>query len=144
MSLSVNGASVLLAATNWWEPGTPGLLDVGDVSAIFGFLIALTGATYGLTKWWMKLMRKMMREEIEIATEPIQPHANGGLSLADVARRTQVLETEMCSLNKKTDKLQKTVSESNELLIRFLNETTGSTEIHETMASPSRRGRSKK
>lgn len=144
MSLSINEVSVLLASTNWWEPGTPGLLDVGDVSAILGFFIALTGAVYGVTKWWMKLMRKMMREEIEIATEPIHPNSNGGLSLADVARKTQALETEVGVLNKKSDKLQKTVNESNELLIRFLNETTGSTEIHETMASPSRRGRSKK
>lgn len=144
MSLGVNGASVLLAATNWWEPGTPGLLDVGDVSAILGFLIALSGAVYGVTKWWMRLIRKMMREEIEIATEPIHPNSNGGLSLADVARKTTALETEMCQLNKKTDNLQKTVNESNQLLIRFLNETTGSTEIHETMASTPRRNRSKK
>jgi len=118
---------------NWWEPGTPGFLDVGDLSAVLGFVIALVGAVYGVTRWWMKLMRKMMREEIEIATEPIHPNANGGLSLADVARRTTELDTEMKSMGRKVDRLSKSVNESNMLLIRFLNETSGSAEFDKVM-----------
>lgn len=118
---------------NWWEPGTPGFLDVGDLSAVLGFVIALVGAVYGVTRWWMKLMRKMMREEIEIATEPIHPNSNGGLSLADVARRTEHLEKEMNSMGRKVDRLSKSVNESNTLLIRFLSETSGSAAFDEMM-----------
>lgn len=120
-SLTVVG----MAAANWWEPGTPGFFDIGDASAVLGFAVAMSGVIFGVTRWWLKLMRKMMREEISEATAPIHPDANGGLSLADVARKTEKLEADLDGLGRKTDKLQKTVSESNSLLIRFLNETSG-------------------
>lgn len=120
-SLTVVG----MTAANWWEPGTPGFFDVGDASALLGFVVAMSGVIFGVTRWWMKVMRKMMREEISEATAPIHPNANGGLSLADVARKTEKLEQDLDGLGKKTDRLQKTVAESNALLIRFLSETSG-------------------
>ena len=76
----------------WWEPGTPNFLDVGDLSAILGFVIALSGVVVGVLRWWLRLLRGIIREEVEKATEPIHPAANGGLSLADVARKTNHLE----------------------------------------------------
>lgn len=126
---------IYLAAENgnWWEPGTPNFLDVGDIAAVIGLLITIGGLIFGVTKWWMRLMRAMMREEIEIATEPIHPNSNGGLSLADVARRTEHLDTELKGMSRKVDRLSKSVNESNSLLIRFLNETSGSAEFDEVM-----------
>lgn len=118
---------------NWWEPGTPNFLDVGDVAAVIGLAITVGGIIFGVTKWWMRLMRTMMQEEIGIATEPIHPEGNGGLSLADVARRTEALDEEMKSMGRKVDRLSKSVNESNSLLIRFLNETSGSAEFDKVM-----------
>lgn len=133
MSLLVTLSTAAQDAGNWWEPGTPNFLDVGDVAAVIGLAITVGGLIFGVTKWWMKLMRAMMREEIEIATEPIHPNSNGGLSLADVARRTTDLDLEMKSMGRKVDRLSKSVNESNTLLIRFLNETSGSAEFDEVM-----------
>lgn len=136
--------TVSLAAANWWEPGTPGFFDVGDASALLGFVIAMSGVIFGVTRWWMKLMRKMMREEISEATAPIHPNANGGLSLADVARKTEKLEQDLDGLGKKTDKLQKTVAESNSLLIRFLSETSGATAFEAVLEEEKARAGSRK
>lgn len=80
---------------NWWEPGTSGVLDIGDISIFLGALVAFTTVFTMISRWWMKSLRKVINEEITLATEPIHPHANGGLSLADVARKTQSLENQM-------------------------------------------------
>jgi hypothetical protein len=102
-----------LFAASWWEPGTPNALDIGDVSAILMFLIALTGAFFGVTRFWLKLLRKIIREEVGEATKPIHPSTNGGLSLADVARKTNALEKQMVSL-------AETQNETKDLLIKVL------------------------
>lgn len=133
MSLITLMAAAADETGNWWEPGTPNFLDVGDIAAVIGLVITVGGLIFGVTKWWMKLMRTMMREEIEIATEPIHPNSNGGLSLADVARRTEHLDDEMKSMGRKVDRLSKSVNDSNTLLIRFLNETSGSAEFDKMM-----------
>jgi len=90
----MNGISAyfLAATSNWWEPGTQNALDVGDISAILGLLVALFGVFIGIMRWWLGLLKTMIKEEIEKATEPIHPASNGGLSLADVARKTNQLE----------------------------------------------------
>jgi hypothetical protein len=100
-------------ASEWWEPGTPNFLDIGDVSAILVFLITLTGAFFAVTKFWLKLLRRIIREEIEVATQPIHPSANGGLSLADVARKANKLEEQLTEMHK--DNL-----ETRDLLIKVL------------------------
>lgn len=105
--------SVTIAASNWWEPGTPNFFDVGDLSAMLGLIALASGMVFGVTRWWLKLMKAMMREEIANATAPIQPGANGGLSLPDVARRTEKLEQQM-------DILLDNQMETNQLLIKVL------------------------
>lgn len=98
---------------SWWEPGTPNFLDIGDVSAILVFLITLTGAFFAVTRFWLKLLRRIIREEIGEATAPIHPSANGGLSLADVARKTNSLELQLNDVHKET-------RETKDLLIKVL------------------------
>jgi hypothetical protein len=100
-------------ANSWWEPGTPNFLDIGDISAVLVFLITLTGAFFAVTKFWLKLLRRIIREEIEVATAPIHPNANGGLSLADVARKANRLEEQLSEMHK--DNL-----ETRDLLIKVL------------------------
>ena len=74
----------------------------------------------GITRWWMKLMRKMMKEEIAVATAPIHPNANGGLSLPDVARKTEKLEAHLCSLESKVSEISTQNQETKDLLIKVL------------------------
>lgn len=103
----------ILAAGNWWEPGSPDFFDVGDLSALLGLIALASGMVFGVTRWWMRLMKAMMNEQISAATASIQPGANGGLSLPDVARRTQKLEQQMdCLLDNQL--------ETNQLIIKFL------------------------
>lgn len=76
---------------NWWEPGSLGF-DVGDATAILVFIITAVTVFRGITKWWIKQLKSIIKEEIGIATVQIQPNANGGLSLPDVARKVTKLD----------------------------------------------------
>lgn len=87
-------------AMNWWEPATPGILDIGDISVFLGVLLAFSAVFAGISRLWMKSLRVVIKEEIEVATEPIHPASNGGLSLADVARRTEAMEKSIKSMHK--------------------------------------------
>ena len=103
----------ILAASNWWEPGQNGTLDIGDISAIFMFFLAVVGAVTALSRWWLKQLRVMIREEVEEFTKPIQPTANGGKSLPDIARRGETLDQMMCDLKQSQD-------ETREMLVDFI------------------------
>lgn len=98
----------------WWEPGTVGVLDIGDISVFLGALVAFSTVFMMVSKWWMKSLRKVINEEITVATEPIHPSSNGGLSLADVARKTDALE-------KAVIKVQAQNEETKELLSNVLS-----------------------
>lgn len=116
MSTAFTALSVLLAqadAPSWWEPGTPNFLDVGDMSAVFAFTLAVLGALNTIIKRSTAALRYMIKEEISVATEPIHPNSNGGLSLADVARRTENLE-------QKVDKIFELQQKNNELYTKVL------------------------
>lgn len=108
--------SLAAATSNWWEPGSPNLFDVGDLSALLGLIALASGMVFGVTRWWLKLMKAMMQEEIAAATAPIQPGANGGLSLPDVARKTQRLEEQM-------DIILDNQMQTNQLLIKVLSQS---------------------
>lgn len=101
------------SASNWWEPNTPNAFDIGDLGAILAALLAASAIFFGVTKLWMRLLRGVIREEIEEATKPIHPSANGGLSLADVARKTNKLEDHLIQM-------QKDNNETKDLLIKVL------------------------
>jgi len=77
---------------SWWEPGTQGALDIGDLSAILIFLITLATTFMGINRYSMRKLKQVISSEITTATAPIHPSANGGLSLPDVARRLEKVE----------------------------------------------------
>lgn len=106
----------LLAADNWWEPGTSNLFDIGDLSALLGLIALAGGMVFGVSRWWLKLMRGIIKDEIGAATAPIHPEANGGLSLPDVARRTEKLEKQM-------DVILDNQMETNQLLVKVLTQS---------------------
>lgn len=105
----------LLTTQSWWEPGTDGVLDVGDLAIILGFVVAVVGAATGLSRWWMKQLKKVIHEEVEEFTAPIQPTANGGLSLPDVSRKVDKLEDTIenvkVDLKEDTVRLEKSIDE---------------------------------
>jgi hypothetical protein len=41
----------------WWEPGTPGVLDIGDISVFLGALVALATIFVMVSRWWMRSLR---------------------------------------------------------------------------------------
>lgn len=95
--------SALVEAANWWEPGQNGTLDVGDLSAIFMFFLAVVGSVVAFNRWWLKKIHAMIRTEVEEFTKPIQPGANGGLSLPDVSRKVDGLETMLCEIKQSNE-----------------------------------------
>ena len=107
--------SLLTQTTNWWEPGSAGTFDVGDLAAIFAFTLAVVGAATGLSRWWMKQLKRIIHDEVEEFTAPIQPTANGGLSLPDVARKVEKLEDTIenvkVDLKEDTVRLEKSIDE---------------------------------
>jgi hypothetical protein len=125
------------AASNWWEPGTADLFDVGDLSALLGLVALGSGMIFGVTKWWMKIMKNMMRDEIAAATAPIHPSANGGLSLPDVARRTQKLEKQM-------DIILDNQMQTNNLLVKVLSQSVMIPDTPAAVEPKMTRSRSKK
>jgi hypothetical protein len=84
----------------WWEPNQPGILDIGDIGIFLAALVAFSTVFMMVSRWWMKTLRRIINEEITVATQPIHPNANGGLSLADVARKTTKLDERMENLEK--------------------------------------------
>jgi hypothetical protein len=104
---------LLLLVSSWWEPGTKGSLDIGDLSVMLTFVLTLCGAIFGVMRWWSKRLRGMIKEEIGVATEPIHPNSNGGLSLADVARRTERLEEALGGMREEQQEMK-------DLLLRVL------------------------
>jgi len=89
-----------VVSDNWWDAATPGVLDIGDVGAFLAALLAFAAVFAGISRWWMKQLRTVVKTEIETATEPIHPSSNGGLSLADVARRTEAMEKSIKTMHK--------------------------------------------
>lgn len=88
-----------LTTSNWWEPNTAGVVDIGDITAFFVLLTGFAGVLIGVSRWWMKLLKGVIRDELTVATAPIHPNSNGGLSLADVARRTTGLEAKVSEIH---------------------------------------------
>lgn len=125
------------ADANWWEPGTANLFDVGDLSALLGLIALGSGMIFGVTKWWMAVMKKMMKEEITAATAPIHPSANGGLSLPDVARRTEKLEKQM-------DIILDNQMQTNNLLVKVLSQSVMIPDTPAAVEPKMTRSRSKK
>jgi hypothetical protein len=102
------------AIRSWWEPGTPDLFDIGDASVFLGVFLALIAIYAAIYGRWLKALRRVIKEEVGIATAPIHPDSNGGLSLADVARRTR-------SLEKTIDRIDERSLETQKLLLRVLS-----------------------
>lgn len=100
---------------SWWEPGSSGIVDVGDLAAILAFVVAVLGAATGLSRWWMKQLKRIIHDEVEEFTEPIQPHSNGGYSLPDVSRKVEKLENTIenvkIDLKEDTERLEKSIDE---------------------------------
>jgi hypothetical protein len=99
------------SANSWWEPNTPGVVDIGDLTAFLVFFTALAGILIGVSRWWVKLLRGIIRDELLVATEPIHPNSNGGFSLADVARRTTTLESKVSEIHDQNVETHKLITE---------------------------------
>lgn len=95
--------NTLIEAANWWEPGQNGTFDIGDMSAIFMFFLAVVGSIIAFNRWWLKKIHEMIRDEVREFTKPIQPNANGGLSLPDISRKVDTLDVTLSEMKKTSD-----------------------------------------
>lgn len=100
-----------LLSQSWWEPGSDNVFDVGDMAIILGFAVAVVSAATGLSRWWLRQLRRTIHDEIEEYTQPIQPTANGGLSLPDVARKVEKLEFTVDELKEDNKRIEKSLDD---------------------------------
>ena len=121
-----------LLSQSWWEPGSENILDVGDLAIILGFAVAVISAATGLSRWWLRQLRRTIHDEIEEYTQPIQPTANGGLSLPDVARKVEKLEYRVDELKEDNKRLEKSIDDMKQpnrqtwgLLLKHLTDMGG-------------------
>jgi hypothetical protein len=82
-------------------------------------------------------MKAIIKEEISAATAPIHPEANGGLSLPDVARKTERLQQQM-------DIILDNQIETNQLLVRVLSQSVMIPDTPAAVEQKMTRSRSKK
>lgn len=100
-----------LLSQSWFEPGTDNAFDVGDMAIILGFAVSVVASATGLSRWWLRQLRKTIHDEIEEYTMPIQPTANGGLSLPDVARKVEGMEFSVNRLIEDNSKIEKSIED---------------------------------
>lgn len=81
-----------MTLASFFDPNGNGW-DITDVAAILGLIIAGGGVFILVRKsaksigaWIVCQVREIVKDELALATAPIQPTANGGLSLPDVAK----------------------------------------------------------
>jgi len=72
----------------------------GQASQVIGFILLLVTAIAGFGKFFIF---DPLRREIQEATRPIQPSANGGLSLPDVAKKLDKMEARQDQTDAKLD-----------------------------------------
>lgn len=70
------------------------------VSQLFGLIVVIVSSLTALGKFFIF---NPLRREIQEATRPISPGANGGLSLPDVARKLDKMETRQDQTDAKLD-----------------------------------------
>ena len=114
MNFRLKDTSDSPALLSWWEPGTPDIFDIGDASVFLGVILAILAIYAAIYGRWLKSLRRVIREEVGLATAPIHPDSNGGLSLADVARRTK-------SLERTIDRIDERSLETQKLLLKVLS-----------------------
>lgn len=85
--------------------------SVADVAELLLTICGLLAAVYGVMSWSHRQLEKKIAREIREATYPISAAANGGLSLPDVARRTEAIERELIELRGQVDLLVRIYTE---------------------------------
>ena len=82
-----------------------------SLATIVGGAIALLAALGALLRHVNRKQSEHIIEYVLEATYPISPAANGGLSLPDVARRTELIERDVAAIKGQIDLLVKIYTE---------------------------------
>jgi hypothetical protein len=78
-------------------------MNIQDIASVVGIISTSITVVILLGKWLVVLPLKNFIEE---QTHPIQPHANGGRSLSDVAKTTIEIKTALDRLAHQVDKIE--------------------------------------
>ncbi len=88
-----------IISNTWWEPGTVGF-DIGDATAILVFIITFYTVARGFSRWWMRQLRSVIKEEIGEATENTLKHIKSeNLELKDLLV-THIIKKETAKVKK--------------------------------------------
>lgn len=79
--------------------------DLADVAVVAVSLITVITALFALIRWVTRRQSELIIRQIREATYPLSPQANGGLSLADVARKTDEIAHCVSEMRGKVDLL---------------------------------------
>jgi hypothetical protein len=81
-----------------------GLIEIGQYAGAITAIAVLFGMTI---KW---LIVKPIKAYIDTMTYAIQPHANGGRALPDVAKAVSRIESKMCDLDTRLVSIEELVT----------------------------------
>jgi hypothetical protein len=87
------------------------LSEIASFATITAGVIAVASAITAFIRWSNHALGERISEEIKVATYSISPMANGGLSLPDVARRTEAIERELLEMKGAVDMLVRIYTE---------------------------------
>ena len=82
-----------------------------ELATIVGGLIALLAALGAVLRYLNRKQSEQIIAHVMEATYPISPAANGGLSLPDVARRTELIERDVAQIKGQIDLLVRIYTE---------------------------------
>lgn len=90
------------------------LNEAAAVATLLGGVAIVISGLLTFVRWSNSRLGERITEEIRSATHQISPTANGGLSLADVARRSEAMERELHAIRGQIDLLVRIYTEESE------------------------------
>lgn len=85
--------------------GVETLSAAASAASVIGGVAVLLSGMVAVIRWSDRKLGARIAEEIRAATYAIHPDANGGLSLPDVARKTEKISQELSEVKAQVDLL---------------------------------------
>jgi hypothetical protein len=106
---------------------------------MLGFIIALTGAIAGVLRYVMRGLEHKIGDVVKESTSQIQPGANGGMSLPDVARGVSTLIDRQTAIGREIGDLREANDATHDLLAAKVDRVSERLEAHAALPIHNRR-----
>ena len=124
---------------SWWDPNGSGHLDIADLAIILGFLVALAGAVAASVRFVLRGLEHKIGDVVKDSTSQIQPGANGGMSLPDVARGVSTLIERQTAIGREIGDLREANDATHELLAEKVDRVSERLDAHAALPIHNRR-----